>query len=67
MEPKRLREMEAGDTLLLAREIMERTNVSQVYVKVDDRTVRHYESGEESPALPEELVYPFHPEYAAKR
>lgn len=67
MEPKNLREMEPGDTLMLAREIQQRTSVSQIYVKVDETTVKHIDT-EETVELPEdELVYPFEPEHAAKR
>ncbi len=67
MEPKRLKEMEPGDTLMLASEIMTRTSVSQVYEKVDDTTVRHLESGESIEVPNDELVYPFQPSHAAKR
>lgn len=66
MEPKNLKDMEAGDTLMLAREIQERTQVSQIYVKVDDTTVEHRETGETVELRPDELVYPFVPEHAAK-
>lgn len=67
MEPKNLKDMEPGDTLMLAREIQQRTEVSQIYVKVDDTTVKHHETGETIELTPEELVYPFEPEHAAKR
>ena len=67
MEPKNLKDMEPGDTLLLTREIQERTSVSQVYVKVDDTTVRHNETGEELTLPADELVYPFQSDYSAKR
>ena len=46
MEPKRFREMEPGDTMMLASEIMEGMSVSQVYEKIDSRTVRQVKSGE---------------------
>lgn len=65
MEPKRFREMEAGETLMLASEIMERTSVSQVYEKVDARTVRQVKTGETRAVADEELVYPFQPDHAA--
>lgn len=67
MEPRKLTDMETGDTLMLAREIQERTSVSQVYVKVDDTTVKHHETGEEVVLPADELVYPFQSDYAAKR
>ncbi|MBW3660019.1 MAG: hypothetical protein KY397_00090 [Gemmatimonadetes bacterium] len=67
MEPKNLKDMEIGETLMLAREIQERTSVSQVYVKVDDSTVKHYDSGETIGLSADELVYPFEPDHAAKR
>lgn len=67
MEPKNLSELDNGDTLMLAREIMQRENVSQVYEKIDDNTVRHIETGEEIGDLPkDELVYPFEPSHVAK-
>lgn len=62
-----MKEMEEGDTLMLAREIQQRTNVSQVYVKVDETTVENRETEETVNVDPEELVYPFQPEHAAKR
>ena len=65
MEPKRFREMETGDTMMLASEIMERTSVSQVYEKIDARTVRQVKSGETRQVAEEELVYPFHPDHTA--
>ncbi|MDX1660892.1 MAG: hypothetical protein R3326_03790 [Gemmatimonadota bacterium] len=67
MEPKNLKDMEAGDTMMLAREIQQRTSVSQIYVKVDDTTVEHIETGEKLELTADELVYPFEPEHAAKR
>ncbi|HUP18982.1 MAG TPA: hypothetical protein VM778_03410 [Gemmatimonadota bacterium] len=67
MEPKNLKDMEVGETLMLTREIQQRTSVSQVYVKVDDTTVQHKESGEELILPADELVYPFQPDYSAKR
>ena len=65
MEPKRFREMETGETLMLASEIMERTSVSQVYEKIDARTVRQVKTGETRQVADEELVYPFQPDHAA--
>ena len=65
MEPKRFREMEPGDTMMLASEIMERMSVSQVYVKIDSHTVRQVKSGETRQVADEELVYPFQPGHAA--
>lgn len=67
MEPKNLKDMEIGETLMLTREIQQRTSVSQVYVKVDDTTVQNNESGEELILPADELVYPFQPDYSAKR
>jgi hypothetical protein len=67
MEPKTLRDLEVGDTLMLASEIQERTSVSQVYEKVDDTTVRHFETEETKKLTADEIVYPFEPDYAAKR
>lgn len=67
MEPKNLKDMEPGETLMLAREIQQRTSVSQVYVKVDDTTVKHHETGEELTLPKDELVYPFSPSHLAKR
>lgn len=67
MEPKNLKDMETGDTMMLAREIQERTSVSQIYVKIDETTVEHIETGEKVNLSEEELVYPFEPEHAAKR
>jgi hypothetical protein len=65
MEPKRFREMETGETLMLASDIMERTSVSQVYEKIDARTVRQVKTGETREVADEELVYPFQPDHAA--
>lgn len=65
MEPKRFRDMETGQTLMLASEIMERTSVSQVYEKIDDRTVREVKTGQTREVADEELVYPFQPDHAA--
>ena len=67
MQPKHLRDMEIGATLMLAREIQERTSVSQVYEKVDDTTVRHYDTGDMVSVAADEIVYPFEPEHAARR
>lgn len=67
MEPKNLKDMEVGSTLMLASEIQERTSISQVYEKVDDTTVKHYETGETVSVPPDEIVYPFEPGHAAKR
>lgn len=67
MEPKNLNELEEGDTLMLAQEIQQRTNVSQVYVKIDDTTVKHHETGETLNVDEDELVYPFRPSHVAKR
>jgi hypothetical protein len=67
MEPKRFREMEAGETFMLASEIMERTSVSQVYEKIDDTTVRHHETGETQSVPADEIVYPFEPDHVARR
>ena len=66
MQPKHLRDMEIGATLMLASEIQERTSVSQVYEKVDDTTVRHYDTGDAVSVDPDEIVYPFEPEHAAR-
>ncbi len=66
MEPKTLRDMDTGDTLLLASEIQERTIVSQVYEKVDDTSVKHFENDTVRQLPADELVYPFEPGYAAK-
>lgn len=66
MEPKNLKDMETGDTMMLAREIQERTSVSQIYVKVDETTVEHIETGEKVSLSRDELVYPFEPKHAAK-
>ena len=65
MEPKRFREMEAGETFMLASEIMERTSVSQVYEKIDARTVRQVKTGETREVADEELVSPFQADHAA--
>ena len=67
MEPKNLKDMEIGATLMLASEIQQRTSVSQVYEKVDDTTVKHYETGETVSVPSDEIVYPFEPGHAAKR
>lgn len=67
MEPKNLRDLAEGDTLMLAREIQERTSVSQVYVKVGETTVRHIETEKTLEVPSEELVYPFRPSHAAKQ
>ncbi len=66
MEPRNLKDMEVGETLMLTREIQERASVSQVYVKVDDTTVKHHETGEEVELPPDELVYPFSTGHVAK-
>jgi hypothetical protein len=66
VETKMLKEMENGGTLMLAREIVERTTTSQLYEKIDDSTVRHRESGETLIISPEEIVVPFDPTYVAK-
>ncbi len=65
MEPKRFKDMEVGETLMLATEIMQRTSVSQVYEKVDDTTIRHTKSGDTKEVSGDELVYPFQPEHSA--
>jgi hypothetical protein len=67
MEPKHLKDMEVGSTLMLASEIQERTSVSQVYEKIDDTTVRHYETGDTHSVSTDEIVYPFEPSHAARR
>lgn len=67
MQPKHLRDMEIGATLMLASEIQQRTSVSQVYEKVDDTTVRHYETGHTVSVPDDEIVYPFEPEHAARK
>ena len=67
MEPKTLKELEVGDTLMLASEIQQRTSVSQIYAKIDDRTIRHIESEETRELPPDEIVYPFEPSHAAKQ
>ena len=67
MEPKNLKDLEIGATLMLASEIQQRTSVSQVYEKVDDTTVRHYETGDTLSVASDEIVYPFEPEHAARR
>ena len=66
MQPKHLRDMEVGATLMLASEIQQRTSVSQVYEKVDDTTVRHYDTGDSVSVPADEIVYPFEPEHAAR-
>lgn len=65
MEPRKLEDLESGDTLLLASEIQERMSVSQVYAKVDDMTVRHIKTDETKQVSADELVYPFEPVHAA--
>lgn len=67
MEPKNLKDMEVGETMMLAREIQQRRSVSQIYRKVDESTVEHIETGETLSLSGEELVYPFEPRHAAKR
>jgi len=67
MEPKNLKDMEVGATLMLASEIQQRTSVSQVYEKIDDTTVKHLETGETVAVPGDEIVYPFEPSHAAKR
>jgi hypothetical protein len=44
---------------------MERTSVSQVYEKMDARTIRQVKTGEIRQVSDEELVYPFQPDHAA--
>jgi hypothetical protein len=66
MEPKHLKDLEVGATLMLASEIQQRTSVSQVYEKVDDTTVRNYETGDSRSVSADEIVYPFEPEHAAR-
>ena len=65
MEPRKLKDMETGDTLMLASEIQERTSVSQVYAKVDDTTIRHLKTEDTKTVSADELVYPFQPVHAA--
>lgn len=67
MEPKHLKDMGVGSTLMLASEIQERTSVSQVYEKVDDTTVRHHETGDSLTVSADEIVYPFEPGHAARQ
>ena len=67
MGPTTLKDMEIGNTLMLAREIQQRTSVSQVYEKIDDTTVKHLENGETLSVPSDELVYPFEPSYAARQ
>lgn len=67
MEPKNLKDMEVGETMMLAREIQQRTSVSQIYRKVDEASVEHIETGEKVSLSRDELVYPFEPKHAAKR
>ena len=67
MEPKNLKDMEVGATLMLASEIQQRTIVSQVYEKIDDTTVRHHETGETLSVPADEIVYPFEPDHVARR
>jgi ABC-type molybdate transport system permease subunit len=59
--------MEIGATLMLASEIQQRTSVSQVYEKVDDTTVRNYETGDTQAVSVDEIVYPFEPSHSAGR
>ena len=66
MQPKHLKDMEIGATLMLASEIQQRTSVSQVYEKVDDSTVRHHETGDTWSVPADEIVYPFEPSHAAR-
>jgi hypothetical protein len=66
MEPKNLKDLDVGATLMLASEIQQRTSVSQVYEKVDDSTVRHHETGETLRVPADEIVYPFEPSHAAR-
>ena len=66
MQPKHLKDMEIGATLMLASEIQQRTSVSQVYEKVDDTTVRHHETGDTLSVAADEIVYPFEPGHAAR-
>lgn len=65
MQPKRFKEMDVGETLMLASEIMQRTSVSQIYEKMDGTTIRHTRTGESREVPEDELVYPFQPEHAA--
>jgi hypothetical protein len=67
MEPKNLKDMEVGATLMLASEIQQRTSVSQVYEKIDDTTVRHHETGETLAVPADEIVYAFEPDHVARR
>lgn len=67
MEPKSLKDMEVGATLMLASEIQQRTSVSQVYEKIDNTTVRHHETGETLSVPADEIVYPFEPDHVARR
>ena len=67
MEPKNLKDMQVGSTLMLASEIQQRTSVSQVYEKIDDTTVRHHETGETLSVPADEIVYPFEPDHVARR
>jgi hypothetical protein len=66
MEPKNLKDMDVGATLMLASEIQQRTSVSQVYEKIDDTTVRHHETGETLSVPADEIVYPFEPDHVAR-
>jgi hypothetical protein len=66
MEPKNLKDMEVGATLMLASEIQQRTSVSQVYEKIDDTTVRHHETGKTLSVPADEIVYPFEPDHVAR-
>jgi hypothetical protein len=52
---------------MLASEIQQRTSVSQVYEKVDDTTVRNYETGDTQAVSVDEIVYPFEPSHSAGR
>jgi hypothetical protein len=65
MQPRKLGDLEVGDTCMLASEIQQHTSVSQIYEKIDDTTIRHLKT-EETRKLPvDELVYPFEPDHAA--
>lgn len=65
MEPQTLSNLDSGDTLMLAREIVEQSSVTQVYTKVDDSTVKHSKSDETVDVAPDELVFRFELENAA--
>lgn len=66
MDPKNLKDLEVGATLMLASEIQQRTSVSQVYEKIDDTTVRHHETGDTLSVPADEIVYPFEPDHVAR-